>query len=1286
MEVVSKVINADSFILTTPLGKQRACLEMLQEAAEWAEVVLENQEDRFVEEGAEDLLMHSVHLRRWDGIPEEDLIIMHRVRTQGWAMPSTSAKDSGQSANVDNASLWEGGVVWGTGTGAKKPSMSGWEDGAAWGGNTVKPGSPEAKEPAASGWGPTNDWNSGVSVTMKSPGGRDALGTTDMMSLAQPKRNDADQENHRSKPPFVPPPPRPSRRGSRALDDEEDTRPLKMTGTNDVPMINTRWNKKPDATAPLRAELSERIRVPPLQTSALNNATPRDPPPPVSASRSEDNRMDVENWRRNSIPEKPRDQSPSLSTVTGSTTIRKRKQADSDLEKKQEMWKEFIRLCDRAVRAKKSNNYTRIGEAGRIRLDGRRTELEKVCAAHSDKLSQAISELAQVGDKLKSGIDHDQRYDIEVELKRYTAEVGSWISDIRPLLIANVTQRPPNTNHPIPHEDGSPRESPAIPDGLDPVRSRLDKQEELLEELQTTLTLGSSKNILATINNTIDKKIDGLRKARADAKAQRAKLPPPKVDMPPEATGAIEAVSHKATGLSAAMEAPVNDVAQLLIRQNNIQQTQASFKAENEELRESIAKLTETSAANRKLIQEQTEAIQRLKASLEAASESQRTPPPPAEPPVKVMFDELRAAVDVVLQDIVSRDILPKIYSLRDDCRTKNDRVHKELFELIWDKIEPCLKIAEAVNKWLWDDDKQPRRVKGGAFGCWRNDNDCFFVHPTEQEWDAAELSFPPPAHEVIDNDNEFRYELAGRHRRPSGSSVLDFHRDRPRYASPSKSPRAHRQDSRSDRRSRSPATSVAESDKLEKLRRDDGYHRRTSRAGSPSSYARHRSPPLDDRERRGHRARSPRRLSPPRPQISITKTVMPPPPPPSSHTPHSPQGTPPMRPPPPVPMPPHFLSLDISQKPPEKFRTLSADDLRKVWHERVDLLFASVKAREQLSSAEADLKLNKLGESSRMAGVSNARITAQTVSRCEAKKKDISDSIQKLTASEFWPALKPPDLQSVETKFFGLKQQILELKDSVGELSTSFSAFLILKNPGTASRREEEATAGPSEVTLSPSALDDIQGRLSGVENQLLDLQNDILQRNTIVEDEIDSRIVARLEEVDIFPDEDDLNPSSAAVTAAVQAETAKALDTINITGQQLGEVAQEENEQLKTEIAKLKSSAEADAKVVQQNNEQVEALAAALQAYISQAPPPPPQPVIPTHEYLMEELEDHILSGIIKAIEPTLRGMKDDVTKMLNEGNAALYQTLWPKLELVLRMVDTVKKGSNIILEPEE
>lgn len=181
-------------------------------------------------------------------------------------------------------------------------------------------------------------------------------------------------------------------------------------------------------------------------------------------------------------------------------------------------------------------------------------------------------------------------------MTRYSNEVGAWLSDIRPLLIAHTTNPPLNTNHPTPREDELSEEPSAIPDGLGPLQSRLDKQEELLEELRTALTLESSNDPLATIDDTIDKKIDVLRKDRAEAKAQRAKRPPPEVVIPPETTGAIEDISRKAEKLSVAMKASVKAVEKLQIRQDDTQKAQASFKTENEELKKSIAKVDHSTA------------------------------------------------------------------------------------------------------------------------------------------------------------------------------------------------------------------------------------------------------------------------------------------------------------------------------------------------------------------------------------------------------------------------------------------------------------------------------------------------------------------------------------------------------------------------------------------------------------------------------------------------------------------------------------------------------------------
>jgi hypothetical protein len=57
--------------------------------------------------------------------------------------------------------------------------------------------------------------------------------------------------------------------------------------------------------------------------------------------------MDVEKWARNdkTMPLKSRSRSPSIpiSTVTASTANRKRKSGSTDLEKQQDLWRDFIR-------------------------------------------------------------------------------------------------------------------------------------------------------------------------------------------------------------------------------------------------------------------------------------------------------------------------------------------------------------------------------------------------------------------------------------------------------------------------------------------------------------------------------------------------------------------------------------------------------------------------------------------------------------------------------------------------------------------------------------------------------------------------------------------------------------------------------------------------------------------------------------------------------------------------------------------------------------------------------
>ncbi|OAX44664.1 hypothetical protein K503DRAFT_196307 [Rhizopogon vinicolor AM-OR11-026] len=616
---------------------------------------------------------------------------------------STKASDSG----------WGSGSGWddaGSGWGSNDNSTGGWGEssagawgdssGGTWGSTGWGDSTTGSKESSGGGWGSAG-WGNSTTGSKESSGG--GWGTSgEVTQPAQEKRDDQEKEKFKS--PTIPPP-RPVRRTSAGWGDEEDSRkesrPTKMTGSNKLPVTNTKWNGRGNAiVASSNPEPPEKPFISPLQTSSLGSWTPGQPSALPSASRSEGG-VDVEKWlqRDKAMSMKSRSRSPSVSTVTvtASTANRKRKFGISDLEKQQEYWREFIRVFDRAIRAKagfdkaeterhswvrtqKSTTYERIGEAGRNRLDGHRAALETARKTHSDKLTRAINELAEAGETLKSGMDYDQRYDIEDQVTEYLKEVGAWLEDIRSLLIANTHQHPPITDGPAFHENDLPEETCADTDGLDPLRSRLDKLEELLEELRTAVTLESSGKALATINSIIDQKIDAMREARVRAKELLADVPPPQVIIPSEAMGYIEDVSRQATYLSSAMEKPVHEVAHLLVHQDEMKKTYTSFKAENEELRESIAKLAE--------------------ASFDAVSESRRTPPP-AEPAVKIMFQELRVSVDKVVQEILSREVVPAVTQLSDACRLENQRIHREIFETIWDRVDPALKLTEVVNRWV---------------------------------------------------------------------------------------------------------------------------------------------------------------------------------------------------------------------------------------------------------------------------------------------------------------------------------------------------------------------------------------------------------------------------------------------------------------------------------------------------------------------------------------------------------------------------------------------------------
>lgn len=71
---------------------------------------------------------------------------------------------------------------------------------------------------------------------------------------------------------------------------------------------------------------------------------------------------------------------------------------------------------------------------------------------------------------------------------------------------------------------------------------------------------------------------------------------------------------------------------------------------------------------------------------------------------------------------------------------------------------------------------------------------------------------------------------------------------------------------------------------------------------------------------------------------------------------------------------------------------------------------------------------------------------------------------------------------------------------------------------------------------------------------------------------------------------------------------------------------------------------------------------------------PSPPRSPRIPTQDYVLNLIEEPLLEVVHTSVKPLIDDLRTDVEDMLRNQNTEMYETLWGKLSLTLRMVSTI------------
>lgn len=84
--------------------------------------------------------------------------------------------------------------------------------------------------------------------------------------------------------------------------------------------------------------------------------------------------------------------------------------------------------------------------------------------------------------------------------------------------------------------------------------------------------------------------------------------------------------------------------------------------------------------------------------------------------------------------------------------------------------------------------------------------------------------------------------------------------------------------------------------------------------------------------------------------------------------------------------------------------------------------------------------------------------------------------------------------------------------------------------------------------------------------------------------------------------------------------------------------------------------------------------ALNDALSAHTTRPPSPPASPRTLPPDYILQFIEEPLLESIRSNIEPLVEEFRSNIGEMLRAHSTEVYETLWAKLGLTMRLVETV------------
>lgn len=335
--------------------------------------------------------------------------------------------------------------------------------------------------------------------------------------------------------------------------------------------------------------------------------------------------------------------------------------------------------------------------------------------------------------------------------------------------------------------------------------------------------------------------------------------------------------------------------------------------------------------------------------------------------------------------------------------------------------------------------------------------------------------------------------------------------------------------------------------------------------------------------------------------------------------------------------------------------------------------------------------------------------------SRREETKKVLDEKISRLVKSNSWPISPRTEAEEGELdRHQEMVKYVEELKDTATEMNrvlndirgrkfpaerertTPTDVGLTVDSARPLKRRRLSDNEQPA-TTTATDEMDVLRDKLLDLEARFSSFENDLTEHNQELMQEVKAYIEGKVEEIaspakDVSAD--DPNDSHDRVYQEINrmggevVELAEEMGALLLrTNAQETEttILQREIKASKKEYLSLERRFKDYVEQREKDHRAIEALQAALAAHIAH-PSPPRSPCIPTEDYVLNIIEEPLLDVVHSTVKPLIDNLRTEVEDMLRNQNTEIYQTLWGKLSLTLRMVETIsgriEKGDEISL----